>query len=125
MKGTINSPQLLMLSGIGPKDHLKEFGIPVLADLPVGHHLNNHPGMNINYLIKEQYQNLARTIQPGVSINDLHQYFANNSGPLSNYYNGFVYLSTRSNDDINWPNAAIESIPLRFPRSLDDFRAYR
>lgn len=34
--GTMVSPQLLMLSGIGPKEHLKKLGIPVLVDLPSG-----------------------------------------------------------------------------------------
>lgn len=37
--GTKMSPHLLMLSGIGPADHLKELGIPVLSDLPVGQNL--------------------------------------------------------------------------------------
>ena len=41
--GTINSPQLLMLSGLGPADHLREHGIAVIADLPeVGSNLQDH-----------------------------------------------------------------------------------
>ncbi|AWL12377.1 Choline dehydrogenase [Saliniradius amylolyticus] len=41
--GAINSPQLLMLSGIGPAAHLKELGIPVVADRPgVGENLQDH-----------------------------------------------------------------------------------
>ncbi|XP_069134411.1 glucose dehydrogenase [FAD, quinone]-like [Argopecten irradians] len=40
--GSVNSPQLLMLSGIGPKEHLEKLGIPVEADLPVGENLEDH-----------------------------------------------------------------------------------
>lgn len=40
--GFINSPQLLMLSGIGPADHLAGFGIDCIADLPVGDNLHDH-----------------------------------------------------------------------------------
>ena len=41
--GAINSPQLLMLSGIGPADHLRSHGIAVAADVPgVGQHLQDH-----------------------------------------------------------------------------------
>ena len=44
--GSYNSPQLLMLSGIGPADHLKEIGIPVIHDMPgVGQNLSEHPNM--------------------------------------------------------------------------------
>lgn len=40
--GVIGSPQLLMLSGIGPKEHLESLGIEVKADLPVGKNLQDH-----------------------------------------------------------------------------------
>jgi choline dehydrogenase-like flavoprotein len=40
--GVINSPQLLMLSGIGPADHLRETGIAPVVDLPVGKNLQDH-----------------------------------------------------------------------------------
>jgi len=40
--GVFNTPQLLMLSGIGPAAHLKEFGIDCLSDLPVGQNLQDH-----------------------------------------------------------------------------------
>jgi choline dehydrogenase-like flavoprotein len=40
--GTVNSPQLLMLSGVGPEEHLKEFGINVIKDLKVGENLQDH-----------------------------------------------------------------------------------
>lgn len=41
--GAINSPQILMLSGIGPADHLRDMGIGVIADVPgVGAHLQDH-----------------------------------------------------------------------------------
>jgi choline dehydrogenase len=41
--GAFNSPQLLQLSGLGPAEHLRSLGIPVLADMPgVGNDLNDH-----------------------------------------------------------------------------------
>jgi len=42
--GAVNSPQLLLLSGIGPADQLREHGLPVLVDAPaVGENLQDHP----------------------------------------------------------------------------------
>ena len=40
--GAINSPQILMPSGIGPEQHLKKIGIDVITDLPVGENLQDH-----------------------------------------------------------------------------------
>ena len=47
--GTFNTPQLLMLSGIGPAEHLRAFGINVAADLPVGRNLQDHLGAYMMY----------------------------------------------------------------------------
>jgi choline dehydrogenase-like flavoprotein len=47
--GTFNSPQLLMLSGIGPAAHLREMGIACIADLPVGKNLQDHIGSYMTY----------------------------------------------------------------------------
>ena len=44
--GAFASPQLLLLSGVGPAAHLREFGIPVIHELPgVGENLQDHPGL--------------------------------------------------------------------------------
>ena len=56
--GAIGSPHLLMLSGVGPRDHLGEHGVPVVADLPgVGQNLRDHPMVY-----------MAWNVQPGVDI---------------------------------------------------------
>jgi len=51
--GSINTPQLLMLSGIGPAEQLKQFNIPVVVDLPgVGCNLIDHTAANISCELK-------------------------------------------------------------------------
>lgn len=52
--GSINTPQLLMLSGIGPAAHLKQHGMGVVADLPgVGQNLVDHVSANIVHELNE------------------------------------------------------------------------
>ncbi|PCR91677.1 GMC family oxidoreductase [Natrinema ejinorense] len=48
--GAINSPQLLLLSGVGPADHLAEHDVPVVADRPgVGRNLQDHLQAGVGY----------------------------------------------------------------------------
>ncbi len=52
---SINSPKLLMLSGIGPADHLKEHGIEVIADRPgVGQNLQDHLEVYFQFAAKKK-----------------------------------------------------------------------
>ncbi len=47
--GVFNSPQVLMLAGIGPSEHLGELGIATLSDLPVGKNLSDHLYVHLNW----------------------------------------------------------------------------
>jgi choline dehydrogenase len=67
--GAVNSPQLLMLSGIGPAPHLRELGIEVVADLPgVGENLQDHLAAPAVWLTKgttslHDHENLGSLIR--------------------------------------------------------------
>ena len=54
--GAIGSPQLLMLSGVGPAEHLEDMGIPVVLDSPgVGQNLKDHPKLYVTWRIRDGY----------------------------------------------------------------------
>ena len=54
--GAIGSPQVLLLSGIGPAQHLESLGIPVTLDLPgVGQNLKDHPKLYVTWQVKDGY----------------------------------------------------------------------
>jgi len=79
--GAINSPQLLMLSGIGPRDHLLQLGIPVIEDLKVGYNLMDHIGMMALAFVINQ----TVTLKESYIFNDkyMFEYMSYHSGPLS------------------------------------------
>ncbi|XP_049767276.1 glucose dehydrogenase [FAD, quinone]-like [Schistocerca cancellata] len=61
--GAINSPQLLMLSGVGPRQHLQEMGIPVLQDLAVGYNLQDHASIGgLMFVVNESVSLRAEDI---------------------------------------------------------------
>ncbi|KAL5010862.1 hypothetical protein ScPMuIL_013167 [Solemya velum] len=51
--GSVDSPKLLMLSGIGPRNHLESLGIPVIANLPVGQNLQDHLKLMMTHCINQ------------------------------------------------------------------------
>lgn len=87
--GTMVSPQLLMLSGIGPKEHLKKLGIPVLVDLPVGKNLQDHV---IWFGLYYSFVNESVTSAPSEKdqLDSAYEYLEFNTGPLSTLANDLV-----------------------------------
>ena len=53
--GALKSPHILMLSGVGPRDQLEGFGIPLVQELPgVGQNLWNHPMASVSFRVKPE-----------------------------------------------------------------------
>lgn len=80
--GAVNSPQLLMLSGVGPKQHLRELKIPVIQDLSVGFNLMDHPGLlGLTFIVNQSVSLLLDEILDDGS--SLVQYLNYHRGPFS------------------------------------------
>lgn len=69
--GAYNSPKLLLLSGVGPADELRELGIDVIADLPgVGRNLQEHPLIGVGYELTRPlgFENNLRLDRLGLNV---------------------------------------------------------
>jgi choline dehydrogenase len=89
--GTINSPQVLLLSGIGPADELAKAGVPTLHDLPgVGKNLQDHVMVSTGYLSTKPV-----SLASAESLLNFLRYFLFKRGPLvSNVAEAGIFLRT-------------------------------
>jgi choline dehydrogenase-like flavoprotein len=89
--GAIGTPQLLMLSGIGPADHLRSLDIPVLTDLPgVGTNLQDHPAVAVAFECNQPV-----SLASAESLPNLLRYMSFKTGPLtSNVGEGGGFVKT-------------------------------
>ncbi len=102
--GAIQTPAILLRSGIGPASHLEGAGIPVLADLPgVGENLQDHVRAGIEFQTPSSTQ-LAKN--PGLL--DQIRHWLNGSGPLASPLVEAVY------DFKSRPDAAAPDLQLNF-----------
>ncbi|KAJ8682939.1 hypothetical protein QAD02_018731 [Eretmocerus hayati] len=104
--GAINTPQLLMLSGIGPKHHLHEMGIPTIYDSPgVGQNLQDHIAVGgLVFLIDQPIAIVERRL---VNLNSALRYAITEDGPLTSSVGleavGFINTKYANQTD-DWPD---------------------
>jgi choline dehydrogenase-like flavoprotein len=105
--GVINSPQLLMLSGIGPKEVLQPLGIPVIKNLKVGENLQDHASTPGVFFTRPKYK---EPLFSGILMDALKYAEPNRQGPwTSTGVNQVVaYANTKyANESIDHPDAMI------------------
>ncbi|KAG8184964.1 hypothetical protein JTE90_020011 [Oedothorax gibbosus] len=78
--GTINTAQLLMLSGVGPKEELKKHEIPVVANLPVGKNFVDHIGSYLAFQLDPKIPNFNQKI---VDPKNVQEYIDKRTGFLA------------------------------------------
>jgi choline dehydrogenase len=109
--GAFNTPQLLMLSGVGDADELRPLGIAVKAHVPdVGRNLQNHPGINVQYATRYA-DSLASELGVFGQIRLGLEWMLRRKGlGATNFFETGAFLRTRSNLEL--PNVQYEFLPL-------------
>lgn len=107
--GSIGSAQILLLSGVGPSEHLKEIGIPVKADLPVGRNLQDHIFPSLTFTCDQDATILTRN---NVTMESLAEYFALHKNILaSSGCQGLAFIKTKYvNQTDDWPDYQIHML---------------
>ena len=109
--GAYNSPQLLLLSGIGPADELRALGIDPVLDLPgVGRNLHDHPNiMNEYELVAEA--GLMRHLRWDRAALAAGRWLVNRSGPFA-YPGSTANAFVRSVGGLEQPDVQMTSLPI-------------
>jgi choline dehydrogenase len=122
--GAVNSPQLLMLSGIGPQEHLAGFGIPVVHHLPgVGQSLQDHYSAAIKLRCKlpitvnDVMLSDARKLKAGL------EYYMFHRGPLS-MISSPAALFARTRPELASPDIKCSISPFSAERPQDGLHRF-
>lgn len=107
--GAINSPQLLLLSGVGPAEQLSRLGIPIVVDLPgVGQNLQDHPVVPFVF-----HSARPVTLDGADNLRNISNYLLFKRGPLtSNIAEASGFIRTR--DGLDMPDIQYHFGPAYF-----------
>jgi choline dehydrogenase len=109
--GAINSPHLLLLSGIGPAEQLREHGIEVVADLPgVGENLHDHADIAVKQACTEPVS-LHDAVQPFGKLKIGIRWFLLKDGlGATNHYEAAAFIRSRAG--IEHPDLQLTFLPM-------------
>lgn len=103
--GSINSPQILMTSGVGHRDHLQSLGISVVTDLPVGDNLYEHLAIPFDFWVTNASDiTMSRNLNTIMTVQNLYEFFQLAQGPLTRMPMTETYIATGINGDRDWPD---------------------
>ncbi|KAK5638300.1 hypothetical protein RI129_012595 [Pyrocoelia pectoralis] len=108
--GAINSPQVLMLSGIGPEEHLSQMKIPVLKNLRVGENLQDHVAMGgLTFLVDKPIAIVQDRFEAfGMTM----KYVIGGKGPMTTLggVEGYAFINTYLGNR-SWPDIQFHMAP--------------
>lgn len=121
--GAIASPKLLMLSGFGPSDQLREVGIPVRRDLPgVGRNLQEHPGILLFEHVN--VRTLNREVRPDrMILHGLNFLFRGRGPATTSIGHGVAFV--RDSPDAPAPTLQLSFSPIAYDFSDKGVTLYR
>jgi len=115
--GTYNSPQLLMLSGIGPAEHLAERGIAVVHDLPgVGRNLAEHPRVPLEFAARGPIT-FVNQLRFDRAARAVAQWYLFGTGPFARQLNSANPL-LRTDPRLAQPDVQLFSNPVKLSAHL-------
>jgi choline dehydrogenase len=117
--GAVGSPHILMLSGIGPADHLKETGIVPLLDRPgVGANLNEHPDFVLRYRCDQPVSLWPYTKWPRKALVGLQWLLTRGGVCASNHFEAVACI--RSTAGIDYPDLQLTILPIAMKQGAWD-----
>jgi choline dehydrogenase-like flavoprotein len=99
--GALNTPKLLLLSGVGPAEQLRDLGIPIVADVPsIGENLRDHALSIVQLLVTPEVLTVWQWSENETEAATASAEYAESaSGPLG-WADGFVYATLRLPDSV-------------------------